>query len=71
MRINTDEKLGAVLAGVPGTPRVVCGGNLATPWRALALLDAAIPEYRPAPRLRDQLTWRTLRPVIRLGTIRM
>jgi acyl-CoA hydrolase len=46
MRIITEEKLGMVLAGVPGTPRVVCGGNFATPWRALALLDAAIPEYR-------------------------
>ncbi|MGA2825786.1 MAG: acetyl-CoA hydrolase/transferase C-terminal domain-containing protein [Streptosporangiaceae bacterium] len=46
MRIITEEKLGTVLAGVPGTPRVVCGGNFATPWRALALLDAAIPEYR-------------------------
>ena len=25
---------------------MVCGGNFATPWRALAVLDAAIPEYR-------------------------
>ena len=27
--------------------------------------------HRPAPRLRGQLTWRILRPVIRLGTMRM
>ena len=46
MRIITAEKLGAVLAGIPGTPRVVAGGNFATPWQALGLLDAAIGEYR-------------------------
>lgn len=46
MRIITAEKLGAVLAGTPGTPRVVAGGNFATPWQALGLLDAAIGEYR-------------------------
>ena len=46
MRIITEEKLGAVLAGIPGTPRVVADGNFATPWRALGLLDAAIGEYR-------------------------
>lgn len=46
MRIVTEEKLGAVLRAVPGTPRVVAGGNCATPWRALAVLDAAVAEYR-------------------------
>jgi hypothetical protein len=35
-----------VLSALPGTPRVVAGGNYATPWQALAVLDAAVPEYR-------------------------
>ena len=46
MRILTPERLSAVLAGVPGIPRVVVSGNFATPWQTLALLDAAIAEYR-------------------------
>jgi acyl-CoA hydrolase len=46
MRVITETKLGTVLAGLPELPRVVTGGNFATPWRALAVLDAAIPEYR-------------------------
>ncbi len=29
-----------------GTPRVVAGGNFATPWRALAVLDGAVASYR-------------------------
>jgi len=35
-----------VLGALPGIPRVVAGGNFATPWRALAVLDAAVAEYR-------------------------
>jgi acyl-CoA hydrolase len=35
-----------VLGALPGTPRVVAGGNFATPWQALAVLDAAVAEYR-------------------------
>jgi acyl-CoA hydrolase len=46
MRIISEERLGAVLGALPGTPRVVTGGNFATPWRALAVLDAAVSEYR-------------------------
>ena len=47
MRILSESQLGAVLAGVPGpAPRVVVSGNFATPGRALAILDAALPEYR-------------------------
>jgi acyl-CoA hydrolase len=46
MRVITEEKLGTVLAGLPELPRVVTSGNFATPWRALAVLDAAVPEYR-------------------------
>jgi acyl-CoA hydrolase len=46
VRIVSEERLGAVLAALPGVPRVVAGGNFATPWRALAVLDAAVAEYR-------------------------
>ena len=46
MQIVSEQRLGAVLAALPGVPRVVAGGNFATPWRALALLDAAVAEYR-------------------------
>jgi acyl-CoA hydrolase len=46
MHTVTEAKLGHVLTGLPGLPRVVTSGNFATPWRALAILDAALPEYR-------------------------
>jgi acyl-CoA hydrolase len=46
MQIISEERLGAVLGALPGIPRVVTGGNFATPWRALAVLDAAVSEYR-------------------------
>ncbi|MFD0899186.1 acetyl-CoA hydrolase/transferase family protein [Actinomadura sediminis] len=46
MRVISEDDLAAVLAGVPGVPRVVAGGNFATPWRALAVVDAALAEYR-------------------------
>lgn len=45
MRVITESKLGAVLGGLPGTPRVVMSGNFATPWRALSILDTAVAEY--------------------------
>jgi hypothetical protein len=45
MRILTESKLAAVLGAVPGPPRVVAGGNFATLWRALGVLDAAVAEY--------------------------
>ena len=46
MRIVPEERLGAALAALPGVPRVVVGGNFATPWAALAVLDGPIAEYR-------------------------
>src|ERR1700679_1345254 len=46
MRTVTEAKLGHVLNGLPGLPRVVTSGNFATPWRALSILDATLPEYR-------------------------
>ncbi len=46
MRIVSDARLAAVLGALPGIPRVVAGGNFATPWRALEILDAAVAEYR-------------------------
>ena len=45
VRAITESKLGAVLGGLPGTPRVVMSGNFGTPWRALSILDTAVAEY--------------------------
>jgi acyl-CoA hydrolase len=46
MRVISESRLAAVLSGLPDRPRVVAGGNFATPWQALAVLDAAVAEYR-------------------------
>jgi acyl-CoA hydrolase len=46
MRIVSEERLATILNSRPGVPRVVAGGNFATPWRALAALDSAVAEYR-------------------------
>jgi len=46
MRIVTEPVLSAVLARLPGQPRVVVSGNFATPWQAVKVLDTALPEYR-------------------------
>jgi hypothetical protein len=40
MRLISADRLATVFAALPGIPRVVAGGNFATPWRALALLDS-------------------------------
>jgi acyl-CoA hydrolase len=45
VRMIAESKLGAVLGGLPGVPRVVMSGNFATPWRALSILDSAVAEY--------------------------
>jgi acyl-CoA hydrolase len=46
VRIVSEDRLGALLGAIPGTPQVVASGNFATPWRALSALDAAVAEYR-------------------------
>lgn len=46
MRLISESQLAAVLSSLPGSPRVVAGGNFATPRRALAILDAAMAEYK-------------------------
>jgi acyl-CoA hydrolase len=46
MRLISESQLAAVLSGLPGSPRVVAGGNFATPWRALRVLDGAVADYR-------------------------
>lgn len=46
MQIVSEERLGQLLGALPGTPRVVLGGNFATPWQALAVFDAAVSDYR-------------------------
>src|SRR5215469_14971443 len=46
MRVLSERQLAIVLGGLAGAPRVVTGGNYATPWRALAVLDGAVAEYQ-------------------------
>jgi acyl-CoA hydrolase len=46
MRIVTEAELRRVLAGIPGTPRVVASGNYATPRFALTVLDSVVEQYR-------------------------
>ena len=46
MRVVSERQLAIVLGAVSGTPRVVAGGNFATPWRALAVLDGVLARYR-------------------------
>jgi hypothetical protein len=46
VRVVSQERLGTILSALPGVPRVVAGGNYATPWPALAMFDAAVAEYR-------------------------
>jgi acyl-CoA hydrolase len=46
MQVVSEERLGQILGALPGVPRVVIGGNFATPWQSLAVLDAAISDYR-------------------------
>jgi hypothetical protein len=46
MRVVSERQLTIALGALAGTPRVVAGGNYATPWRALAVLDGSVPRYR-------------------------
>lgn len=46
MRLVSERQLAIVLGALPGTPRVVAGGNFATPWQALAVLDGTLGRYR-------------------------
>lgn len=47
MRFVSEEWLARHLAALPAPmPRVLVGGNGGTPWRALRVLDGAIPSYR-------------------------
>src|SRR3954453_6656006 len=46
MRQVTESQLGSLVASLPGQPRVLVGGNGATPRRLLEVLDANISTYR-------------------------
>ncbi|MBO0823540.1 MAG: 4-hydroxybutyrate CoA-transferase [Actinobacteria bacterium] len=47
MRVVTDQALGSLLSRLEGAcPRVVVGGNFATPWPALGVVDKALGSYR-------------------------
>ena len=44
MRVVSERQLAVVPGSLAGTPRIVAGGNYATPWRALAVLDGSVGE---------------------------
>jgi acyl-CoA hydrolase len=46
VRVVTEQVLGNLLSRLGGVPRVVIGGNFATPWPALGVLDKALESYR-------------------------
>ena len=46
MRVVAERQLAAVLGALPATPRVVIGGNYATPWQALSVLDGSVARCR-------------------------
>jgi acyl-CoA hydrolase len=46
MRVISERQLATVLGALPGTPRIVLGGNYATPWQALSVLDRSVAAYR-------------------------
>jgi hypothetical protein len=46
MRLVSERELAVVLGSLAGTPRAVAGGNYATPWRALAVLDGSVARSR-------------------------
>src|ERR1700733_15649322 len=46
MRVLSERQLAIALGPLSDTPRVVAGGNFATPWRALAVLDGTLARYR-------------------------
>src|SRR6201981_3655769 len=46
MRVLSERQLAIVLGALAGAPRVVAGGNFATPWRTLAVLDGTVARYR-------------------------
>jgi len=46
MKVVPERQLAALLGALPGTPRIVLGGNYATPWAALSVLDQAVAAYR-------------------------
>src|ERR1700758_2855207 len=46
MRVLSERQLAIELGALGDTPRVVAGGNFATPWRALAVLDGSVARYR-------------------------
>ena len=45
MRVLSERQLAVLLGALAGPPRVVAGGNFATPWRALSVLDGAVARY--------------------------
>jgi acyl-CoA hydrolase len=46
MRVVSEQQLAMALGALAGTPRAVVGGNFATPWRALSVLDATVARYQ-------------------------
>ena len=45
MRVLSERRLAVELGALASTPRVVAGGNYATPWRALSVLDGTVARH--------------------------
>lgn len=66
MRTVPPDEVGALVSALPSPPRVVAGGNFATPLTVLEGVDNAVPEYRlfmlnaqPGIPVRDGVTLET------------
>jgi acyl-CoA hydrolase len=46
VRVISERQLAIVFGALPGNPRVITGGNYATPYRALSVLDGTMARYR-------------------------
>jgi acyl-CoA hydrolase len=46
MKIVSPEQLAVALGALPANPRVVAGGNFATPWQTLSVVDSTLAGYR-------------------------
>ena len=65
MRVVTERQLAIVLGALAGTPRVVVGRQLVTPWRALAVLDGTLGQRRARAGGADASSARRATPSVR------
>ncbi len=56
MRVLSERRLAVELGALASTPRVVAGGNYATPWRALPVRDGPVTSFQHSFIVSDQGT---------------